>query len=188
MKLVLSLIWLLLISFTSKAQDSLDIRFQQVKIGIGIDAAAVTAGPHLMYYSNNWLITFTYGLPGSSNSNNVIKAFDNALYFRGAYAIGSIANELNFWPLYIGIGYTRISEKNIVLNYSGDGNISGLSYFLGYRMLHHNTDFLSSIGVHFELGYSSWYYSQSLLIKNKSLVSYNYPKFYFSVGAYYYIK
>ena len=170
------------------SQDSMDTKLKEIKrLGIGFDAASVNYGPCINYYSNIWLIGFTYGLPQSSDSHGVLKQFDYSLYFRAAITFGYWYSSISFWPIYIGTGYNFIKEKSNILGYSGDGTISSFSFYIGTRLIEFKEGFFSHIGTHFELGYTIWNYSNSLLEKNNSDREYNLSSFYYSVGAYYYI-
>lgn len=176
-----------LLSTFNLAQDSLDTRLKMKRLGVGFDNTAITFGPHINYYSNQFLFSFTYGLPSSNNSNNVIKQFDNSLYFRTALSFGYWSSTNSFWPIYLGVGYNYISEKDKVLEFEGDRSISSFSFFLGTRLIEFEEGFWRNFGTHLELGYTAWNYSSSLLEKNKSSKKYNFPKLYFSIGICYYI-
>jgi hypothetical protein len=178
----------LCIPLTLYAQDSIVTKIQQTKIGIGGEFGGVTLGPHIMYYHDRWLATFSYGFSSSNSSHGVIEELDHSLMFRGAYSFASCGEPQSFWPIYLGAAYTIAAEKNKVLGFSGNGTITGISILLGTRALQHNTEFLSGFGAHFELGYSIWNYSHSILSANGRSSEYNYSKFFFSAGAYYYIK
>lgn len=181
-------LFLFLIPTFIYSQDSMDTKLKEIKrLGIGFDAVSVNYGPCINYYSNIWLIGFTYGLPQSSDSHGVLKQFDYSLYFRAAITLGYWYSSISFWPIYIGAGYNFIQEKSNVLEYSGDGTISSFSFFAGTRLLEFKEGFFSHIGTHIELGYTIWNYSNSLLSKNNSDTEYNFSNFYYSVGAYYYI-
>lgn len=183
------IIFLLFFSFSTfnQAQDSLDTRLQMKRLGIGIDAAGITAGPQLIYYNNGWLFGFSYGLPSSSTAKDIIKVFDRTLYFRVALAFGYITTNNSFWPLYLGLGLTYVDEKNTVLDVSGNGSIFGTSIYAGAKLLQSNNSFFSNIGIHLEMGYTFWNYTHSLFEKNNIQKEYNFPKYYYSVGACYYI-
>ena len=188
MKCIIFFFSFFLISTSIYSQDSLNNKLKEIKrLGIGFDAASAIYGPCINYYSNIWLVGFTYGLPQSSDSHGVLKQFDYSLYFRAAIALGYWYSAISFWPIYIGTGYNFIHENSNVLGYSGDGTISSFSFYLGTRLIDFKEGFFSHIGTHLELGYTIWNYSNSLLEKNNSDREYNLPGFYFSVGAYYYI-
>jgi len=163
------------------AQDSLKVKATQQRIGIGIEGAGVTSGPYIMYYNNFWFFSFAYGLPESSTSNNTIKMFNSTYYLQIAHAFGYIRSDKSYWPIYLGTGYTIVSEKNGILNYTGNGSITSLSLYLGSMMLQSNNGINRFFGVHLELGYSFWDYSNSVLKKNLSEKEYNYSNFYFSI-------
>jgi hypothetical protein len=97
-----------------------------------------------------------------------------------------MANDISFWPIYIGTGYTYIDEKENVMEFSGQGYNTGYSIFLGTRLIEADHPIFSYLGAHLELGYTFWGYSNSVLKKNLSAQEYNYSNFYFSVGACYY--
>jgi hypothetical protein len=188
MKNIIIFFSLLLISTFIYSQDSLDTKLKDIKrLGIGFEGVGVNYGPCINYYSNIWLIGFTYGLPQSSDYHGVLKQFDYSLYFRAAIAIGYWYSSISFWPIYIGTGYNFIQEKSSILGYSGDGTISSFSFYAGTRLLEFKEGFFSHIGTHFEFGYTFWNYSNSLLSKNNSDTEYNFSNFYYGVGAYYYI-
>ena len=176
-----------LFSTLNQAQDSLDIRLQMKRLGIGIDAAGLTAGPQILYYNSGWIFGFTYGLPNSNIAKDVIKVFERTLYLRAALSFGYITTNNSFWPLYIGTGFAFIDEKDKVLDFEGSGSNFGYTIYLGTRLIELNNPTFSNIGVHLELGYTYWDYSNSVLTKNQSDKKYNYSNFYFSVGACYYI-
>jgi len=187
MKYLIIFLSLFLFSTLNQAQDSLDTRLQMKRLGVGLDNTVITFGPHINYYTNQFLFSFTYGLSSSNNSNNVIKQFENSLYFRTALSFGYWGSDKGFWPIYLGIGYNYINEKDKVLEFEGDGTISSFSFFLGTKLIEFDEGFLRNFGTHLELGYTAWNYSNSILEKNKSTQKYNFPKFYFSIGIYYYI-
>lgn len=185
---IFSIVLLTIISYSyMNAQDSIGVKVPQQRIGIGIEGAGVTSGPYIMYYNNYWIFSFAYGLPNSSTSNNTIKIYDRTYYLQIAHAFGYIKNDISYWPIYLGTGYTFVSEKNRVLNYIDNGSITSLSLYIGSMLLQGNNGIFKHLGVHLELGYSFWNYSNSVLKKNLSEKEYNYSKFYFSVGAFYYI-
>ena len=187
MKCLIILIFFFLMSTFNQAQDSLDTRLQMKRFGIGIDAAGVTAGPQLHYYTNGWLLGVSYGLPSSSTAKDIIKVFDRTLYLRAALSLGYISTNSSFWPLYLGAGLTYVDEKSTVQDVSGNGSIYGTSIYVGTKLLQSDSSFFSNIGVHLEIGYTFWNYTNSLFEKNNIQKEYNYPKFYYSVGACYYI-
>ena len=176
-----------LLSSFNQAQDSLDTRLQMKRLGIGIDAAGITAGPQLIYYTNEWLFGFTYGLPSSNTAKDIIKVFNRTLYFRAALAFGYMTTNNSFWPLYVGTGFTFVDEKDRVLDIDGSGSNFGYTIYIGTMLIELNNPTFSHFGIHLELGYTFWNYSNSVLTKNHSDKNYNYPNFYYSVGACYYI-
>jgi hypothetical protein len=157
------------------------------RLGIGWDLYPVSYGPHITYYSNNWIFAFTYGLPQSSYSHDILKEFNNSFYFHAAYSIAYWYSSISFWPIYLGVGYNYILEKNKVLEFEGDGTISSFSFYVGAKLIEFKKSFFRNFGTHLELGYTSWNYSNSLLEKNSSDIEYNYSSFYFSLGIYYYL-
>ncbi|QQS36431.1 MAG: hypothetical protein IPM56_00300 [Ignavibacteriales bacterium] len=169
------------------AQDSLQLKLETKKLGIGIDGSGITSGPQIVYYTNGLIFSFTYGLHNSSTSNNTIRIYDKTLNIRASLTFAFMANTSYFLPIYVGTGYTYIDEKDKVLEYSGPGYNTGYSVFIGTRLIESDHPFFSYVGTHFELGYSFWNYSNSVLKKNSSVQEYNYSKFYFSFGACYYI-
>ncbi len=186
---IITIVLIIIFSYSlTNAQDSLEVKYQQQRIGIGFEGAGVTSGPYIMYYNNHWIFSLAYGIPSSSTSNNSIEIFKRTYYIQLAYAFGDMENDVSFWPIYLGTGYTFVSEKNKVLNYTGNGSITSFSLYIGSMLLQANNGIFRHFGVHLELGYSFWNYSQSILRENSSKKEYNYPQFYLSVSAFYYIR
>ena len=167
------------------AQSDIFDKSTKFTTGIGYDLNPPSYGLNLTSFYKIFNFGFTYYMPENSN-DKVIKEIKNGFIIKAGIVPLFLSNGKYVFPIYIGVGYSLINEKDKVLNYSGDGTIKGFHYFIGLESLSDKSDFLRSLGFHLEIGYSSWNYDDSILKKNNSGIEYNYSKFFFSAGLNYY--
>jgi len=181
------LIFVAFLIFTnvSNAQDDTITIPIQFKMAAGFEVDKFSYGTHLFSYYKGLIFGVTYILPRNSTQNG-IKEINNGFTAKIAIAPVGIVSSNSIMPIYIGFGYSFINEANEVLDFTGKGNIVGYHYFIGLRFVPDKSMFWKSLGAHLEFGYSSWNYDDSILKKNISSLDYNYSKFFFSTGFYYF--
>jgi hypothetical protein len=130
----------------------------------------------------------TYGFSKSTKEpKERITDIKNSLQLKVFYCFVAWYAPFFYNPIYAGIGYNQITEKENVQGFTGNGTIKGFNYFIGLKFLKDTRAFFKHFGGHIEIGFNKWDFNESLLVKNNSAMKYNYPNIYFNLGLYYYI-
>ncbi len=178
---------LIFINYTYPQQDSTKYYYPALTIGVGFEMNLPSQGIHLFTYFNDLIFGFNYILPSSSSSKDVIKEINNGYTVKIGLTLAALIGPTAYFPLYIGVGHSYINEKSKVLDFTGNGHITGYHYFIGASFIKDKLTFWKRFGGHFEIGYSSWNFDDSILKKNNSESKYNYSKIFGSLGLYFYI-
>ena len=157
-----------------------DVR--KTSLAVGFNMAQFINGIHLYSSYSGFALDLTYHLGRSDNRSEIVYETSSGVIVKLSAPFGVLYNDVSTSVLYFGLGISYLKENQTVLSYTGTGSISGTQYFIGWRGLGLKNSFFYRLKPFFEIGYSSWDYTNSILNKNRSDKSYNYPKFFFSFG------
>jgi hypothetical protein len=188
MKINLTILLLFLMLFKINfAQNKYLNDATDLSVGVGAETNNPSYGVHSLLYYKDLTVGFTYILPLSSSTNDKVQEIKNGFTAKIGISPLQIFGTRFVFPIYLGFAYSYINEKSKVLEFTGSGKITATHFFIGFLVIPDKQDFLHRLGVHFEFGISNWNYNNSILKKNNANIIYNYPKFYSSVGIYYFI-
>ena len=93
-----------------------------------------------------------------------------------------------YWPFVVGVGYSKINEKDQVKGYLNNGSYEGFHYFIGLQFYWSDrSDFSRRLGASFYLGRNQWNFDNSVLVKTNSGIKYNITEYDFYISLYYYL-
>lgn len=188
MKINLTILLLLMFFNINFAQNKYLNDATNLSLGTGFETNNPSYGIHSLLYYKDLMVGFTYILPSSSNTNDKVQEIKNGFTSKIGISLLQIYGTRFVFPIYLGLAYSYINEKSKVLEFNGSGKITATHFFVGFLIIPDKQDFFHKLGVHFEFGISNWNYEYSILKKNNvNINNYNYPKFYSSVGIYYFI-
>jgi hypothetical protein len=187
MKIIVLVLLIFLIFFSLNLAQNKNLNdANNLSVGAGFETNNPTYGVHALLYYKDLTFGFTYILPISSETGNNVMDIKNGFTCKIGLSPLQITGGRYVFPIYLGFAFSYINESSKALGISGDGKITGAHLFIGILGIPDKQDFFHRLGFHIELGISNWDYDDSILYKKRGNINYNYPKFYSSIGVYYF--